>query len=338
MKNLIYLVLAVMLFSCNSQQNKPNPCTELKGEYLGQQIPEDSAVLFAPGIVSTGITERDFAITPDGNEIFFTRTIGRFNYSVIYHVIRKDNEWSEPEIFKYCTNGNYKYTEPFVTIDGKKLLFVSNQPVEGEVVASFDIWVSEKDENNNWQKPYNLGAPVNTSQNEFFPTMTKEGTIYFNHFDSVAQDEFIYRSRLVNGKYTEPEKLNEKVNGGRARFNAFIATDESFIIVPTFGYADSYGATDYYIVFCDENDNWSEPMNMGNQINSADGQEWSASLSPDGKYLFFMSSRIPESKPIDKLDKLLINELHNSPQNGNPDIYWMSTDFIKDLRAKAVFN
>ena len=35
---------------------------------------------------------------------------------------------------------------------------------------------------------------------------------------------------------------------------------------------------------------------MGNQVNTRNGQEWSASLSPDGKYIFFMSARIPDEE------------------------------------------
>ena len=137
---------------------------------------------------------------------------------------------------------------------------------------------------------------------------------------------------------TIPEKLCEKVNGGRARFNAFIAPDESYIIVPTFGMPDSYGKTDYYIVFRDELDKWSDPINMGDQVNSDDGQEWSASISPDGKYLFFMSARIPENNlTITEFTFDNFNNLHNSPQNGLSDIYWMKSDFIDELRQQAKF-
>ena len=43
----------------------------LTGDYLGQIAPGDSAVLFAPGIMSTGMATRDVAISRDGNEIYF---------------------------------------------------------------------------------------------------------------------------------------------------------------------------------------------------------------------------------------------------------------------------
>ncbi|HAF31196.1 MAG TPA: hypothetical protein DCG75_19325 [Bacteroidales bacterium] len=336
-KRLIYLAFVFFALSCSNTRNNTENFPALTGNYLGQELPGDSAKLFAPGIISTGMADRDIAITPDGTELFFTRTIGTSGIFTIFHTKVINNEWSKPEVFEFCRDTRYKNTEPFVSGDGKKLLFVSNRS-EADTVASYDIWVSEKDENNNWTQPYNLGKPVNTDQNEFFPTLTKDGTIYYNHFDPESGDEFIYRSKLVDGKYSTPEKLNEKINGGRARFNAFISPDESFIIIPTFGMPDSYGATDYYIVFRDNEDNWSEPINMGDQVNSSNGQEWSASLSPDGKYLFFMSARIPENNlTISAFTSDNFNELHNSPQNGLSDIYWVKSGLIDELRQKAKF-
>lgn len=336
MKNLSFLLLLLIAFACVEQKEECK-FPELKGEYFGQILPGDSAVLFAPGIISTGMGDRDIAITPDGKEIFFTRVIGNSDYSTIFYTNEINGKWTKPEVFEFCKDVEYKYTEPFVSCDGKKLFFISNKPnVEGQ--ESYDIWVSEKDGNNNWTEPYNLGEPVNTDQNEFFPSLTSDGTLYYNHFDPESKAEFIYRSKLVDGQYTTPEILSEKVNGGRARFNAYISPDESFIIVPTFGLPNSYGATDYYIVFRDEQDNWSDPINMGDKVNSANGREWSASLSPDGKYLFYMSAKIPEnSKDMKEFSADNFYDMHNSPQNGFSDIYWIKTDFINDLRKQAKF-
>ena len=123
---------------------------------------------------------------------------------------------------------------------------------------------------------------------------------------------------------------------GKARYNALIAPDESFIIVPAFGMPDSYGGTDYYIVFRDSSDRWSKPINMGPKVNSDNPKEWSASLSPEGKYLFFMSARMGKDY-LNELTAESINRFHNSPQNGNTDIYWISTSVIEELRKKAVF-
>jgi hypothetical protein len=154
--------------------------------------------------------------------------------------------------------------------------------------------------------------------------------------DTVAGEEFIYRSRLVNGAYQEPEKPGPNINMGRARYNAFVSADESYIIVPSYGMPDSFGATDYYISFRDSLDNWSQPVNMGPEVNSSSPGEWSASVSTDGKYLFFMSDRAG-GKSLEMLSSETLQLFHNSPQNGNPDIYWISSSVIEKLRCNAKF-
>ena len=331
MKKLTYLTITLTMFiSCTRQ---PNKFPELTGAYLGQKLPGDSAVLFAPGIVSTGCSERDIVFTPDGNEIFFRRSIGLI-YSTIFHTKKENGKWLEPEVFEYCTDTRYKYLEPFITADGKKLFFVSNKPVSGEEPGSYDIWVSEKNNRNEWGEPYNIGEPVNTGGNDYFPTLTKDGVLYYTALDTSLKEEFIYRSKFVNGKYTKPEKLNEKVNGGKARYNAAIAYDESYIIVPMYGTSDSPNNTNYYILFRDENDHWSNPINLEKYLKSGGG--WSITTSPDQKYLFFMSAKVSKNM-VKVLSRDKINELHNNPQNGNPDIYWIKSDFIEDLREQAEF-
>ncbi len=337
MKNLIYsifIVIPVSITSClSSHQESDTPV--IRGEYFGQKPPGESASLFAPGIISTGMNERDFAISPDGNEIFFCREAGNFKYVTIFYSRRSDDVWSTPEVWEFCTNPAYKYIEPHLSPDGQKLYFISTMPADSASTGTEDIWVCTKT-GGKWMQPRNLGAPVNTTSKEFFPSVTSDGTIYYTHLDTVTNEEFIYRSKLVNGVYQDPEKLSANVNIGRARYNAFVSVDESYIIIPAYGMPGSYGATDYYISFRDTLDNWSQPVNMGPGINSTYPGEWSASVSADGKYIFFMSDRMGSMRP-GMLSRDSLQQFHNSPQNGNSDIYWISSAIIDELRDKAKF-
>ncbi|PLX20566.1 MAG: hypothetical protein C0597_04070, partial [Marinilabiliales bacterium] len=180
--------------------------------------------------------------------------------------------------------------------------------------------------------------PINTESDQYFPSVTKKGTMYFTSEDSITNEEFIYRSKLVDGVYQKQEKLPENVNIGLVRYNAYISSNEDYIIVPGYIKEDTYGGTDYYIVFRDENDNWSKPMNMGKPVSSKNRWEWSACVSPDGKYIFFMSDGLDENHEVsDPITMKDYEKLHNLPQNGLSDIYWAKTDFIKELRKRAEF-
>lgn len=330
----IALCSLFVLPSCQGN-GQPAKVPPVQGDYFGQLAPGDTARLFAPGIISTGMNDRDFAITPDGNEIFFCRDAGNFRYSTIFHTQRTGGVWSVPEVFEYCTNPGFKYIEPHLSHDGQKLYFISTMPADSALKENEDIWVCTR-KDGRWSEPRNLGEPVNTSRREFYPSVTIDGTIYYTHLDTVAGEEFICRSRLVDGIYQAPEKLGENVNIGRARYNAFIAADESYIIIPAYGMPDSFGATDYYISFRDSLDNWSRPMNMGPQINTPNPREWSASVTTDGRYIFFMSDR-PAGGITGQLSQESLQTFHNTPQNGNTDIYWISSAIIDELRKKAIF-
>lgn len=333
MRNLFVILLILgllMIFGCKSSDKILNKT----GPYLGQPLPGDEPQLFAPGIVCTGLEERDLTMTPDGKEIYFGRKVGGNAFVTLLVTREVNGKWTRPEVVPNMSDPSYFNLEPCISPDGKRFFFISNRPdtTQGESEEDIDIWVMDRTDGG-WSEPYNLGAPVNTEHSEFYPTVTRDGTLYFNRRETGARIEYIYRAQLVGGHYAEPEKLPEQVNGGQTRFNAYVHPQEKFIIVPTWGMPDSKGSTDYYISFRNERDEWSDLINLGSQVNTEGGLEYSASLSPDGKFLFFMSSRIVKVDGSLTRDKM--NEIFQNPENGNPDIYWMKADFIEELRPQG---
>lgn len=309
---------------------EPEPLT---GEYLGQQPPGLEPVLFAPGIVSTGLSERDMAITPDGEELYFTASLGaRSNFSAILVVRQVDGRWRDPEVAAF--SGQYADLEPALSPDGRRLFFVSRRPLPGssEQLESEDIWATDR-QAGGWGEPYNLGEPINSPEAEFFPSITQDNTIYFTR-QGEGRTEAIYRARWLDGTYQEPERLPDVVNAAPTQFNAFIAPDESYLIVCSYGREDSLGGVDYYVVFRTPEDEWSGPFNLGDRINTAEGQEWSPYVSPDGKYLFFMSSRatIENRYSPTRLRQSDLQRIHREPMNGNSDIWWVDARIIEELR------
>ena len=69
------------------------------GAYLGQEPPGAEAAVFAPGIVSTGMYERDIAISADGSEIYWGVVLGSYGHSLIMQVrMGEDGRWGEPSV------------------------------------------------------------------------------------------------------------------------------------------------------------------------------------------------------------------------------------------------
>ena len=326
MKKVIYLVLlSVVLLSCGENKMKK----ELKGDYLGETIPNDSARLFAPGVVSLPYNVRDFALSPDGNEIFFTM---RGVTGMTLLTLKRVNEtWQGPEIASF--SGLFDDLEPCFSTDGKKLFFVSNRPLEKEGEAKdYDIWITEKF-NGSWSEPKNIGTPVSTDYNEFYPSVTENGRLYFcQKSDKEIGGEDIFFTDFIDGKYTEPKNAGENINTKSDEYNAFVARDESYIIYNTHGRGPGLGSGDMWISFKNEAGEFQPPVNMGDKVNTK-YFEYCPYVTPDGKYFFFTSNMVPEiSKKGLTYDKIIT--LMENPLNGTSNIYWISGDIIEELRVK----
>jgi len=332
----LLLALVTALYSCTTPapgKESESAFPQLRGPYLGQPLPDSIPTLFAPGVVSTGMFTRDMAISPDGKEICFCVAMGNYTYATILYSREVNGMWTRPEIVPFSGGPGVFDFEPAFSADGSRLFFLSTRPDGDEPVGDQDIWYVERS-GAGWGQPVNLGAPVNTDGGEYFPSLTRDGTLYFTRNEKGSALNQIFRSKYINGTYTEPELLPSQVNCGTNRFNAYISPDESFIIVSSAGMEDAFDGVDYYIVFRDMNDRWSDPVNMGPQINADNARGWSPYVSPDGKYFFFMAVRTHEIEPENWNYKTLKN-LYNSPNNGNPDIYWMDAGLIRSLKEKA---
>jgi len=283
--------------------------------------------IVAPGFISTGLSERDFAISPDGSEIFYTLQSPQGIFQTLVHV-RKDSKgsWQKPAIASFA--GTYSDLEPAFTPDGKKLFFASNRPVNGTEIKDFDIWVVEK-ENGKWGEPKNMGAPVNTTADEFYPSITKSGNLYFTAaYKNAIGKEDIYMARWENGKYSEPASMDTAVNSTKYEFNAFVSPDEDFIIFTSYGRKDDKGRGDLYMSTKDATGKWQPAKNLS--FLNSEKLDYCPFVSVDKKTLFFTSERISLKRSYPgktvSLDELVKG--FTSPENGGGDIYWVSMDEV----------
>jgi ankyrin repeat protein len=275
----------------------------LEGDYLGQKIPGLTPERFAPGVISTEKSELNSIFSPDGKEFYYSLQTGPLNWKIM--VMKRDKDrWSKPETAPF--SGEYSDVDLFITADGQKLFYCSNRPIEekGTPKKDFDIWMVER-KGDGWSKPRNLGEPVNSSDSEFYPSLTKDGTMYFQSTrpDSRGGKD-IYRSRSDNGKYEKIENAGDVINSDLSEGDALISPDEDFLIFSA-DRPGGFGQGDLYISFRDQDDKWTTPKNMGDKINSKFNENCPI-LSPDGKFLFFTR---------------------------NNDIYWVDALVIKNLQA-----
>jgi len=282
-------------------------------------------VLFAPGIISDGFSNRDFTISPDGNEIFYTIQQRDF-VSTIMYVRKKNEKWSEQGVASF--SGIYNDMEATFTADGKKIFFSSNRPLyANDSTHDYNIWfIEEKD--GSWSAPVALGSTVNSERDEFYPSLARNGNLYFTtQLETGKGKEDIVMCELRNKEYQPPLSLPDAINSKGFEFNAFVDIDEQFILFSGYGRNDDLGKGDLYISIR-ENGEWQPAVNLGKNINSA-FLDYCPFVSWDKKYLFFTSNRVSYKSPFPK--KQTVAELKNGLQNagnGVDDIYWVRFDSV----------
>ena len=224
---------------------------------------------FIESIVKQFPNVRDIAIAPNGNEIMFSAQSFMGNTSVIITLTKENGVWSHPEVASF--SGQFFDLEPFFSHDGLKLYFVSTRPIDNttNTPKDFDIWVVERNDlKSNWSTPKNIGNPINTKHNEFFPSIAKNGNFYFTRDNpELKRKDDIYMSENVNGKLIDPKVLPDTINSEGYEYNAFIAPDESYLIYGCYNRKDGFGSGDLYISY-NTNKGWSKARNLGNKINS----------------------------------------------------------------------
>ena len=317
-----------------SEETPPDSDLLLTGPYLGQPLPDSDPEVFAPGIVSTGLFERDVAMTPDGTEIYWGVVAGNYTVTTIFRSRFTGGRWTDPEVAPCCLDARWTDLEPHITPDGQHFMWLSDRPGPGrETQGGQDIWVMDRN-GEDWGEPYPLSETVNTPDSEYFPSVTLDGTLYFTRGPAGGGENFIYRARPEGDGYLEPELLPPQVNSGLNRYNAFVDPQERFILLGVAGHPTGLGGTDYYVVFRNEEDEWSEAVNLGPAVNTDGAYEYSAFVSPDGRFLFFMTVRPDWSvlAPDGEKDATGVRSYVNRPDNGAWDIYWMNASFLWDLR------
>ena len=151
-------------------------------------------------------------------------------------------------------------------------------------------FAKEHPDNNYVFKPKNLGDSINTSNLEYFPSITIDGKkLIFTR--RIKGNEDIYESDLKDSTWGKAYPLPGKINSSTFNEGAQnISQDGNWLIFTGCNFPQGLGSCDLYISYLTKN-GWSEPENLGSNVNS-EFWESTPSLSPDKRDLYF-SSNVP---------------------------------------------
>ncbi len=272
---------------------------------------------------------RDLTLSADGRLSLFCVMVGGFRYSTLIC-----DDGRGPHVPAFAADPRWKTLEPHLAPEGRRLFFVSDRPAPGAEEGNEDIWLVDytwEDDRVAWGEPRHVGEPINSEAAEFFPSVTRDGSLYFTRRATDSRTEQIMRARPDgHGGWQEPEALPGEVNAGATRFNAFVDPDERYVIVCVAGQPGSLGQVDYWIAFRGEDDTWRGPVNLGDEVNGPDREGWSPYITPDGAWFYFMSARdgLQREAP---LTYAAVLEMHASPGNGLGHLWRLPASFLWGL-------
>jgi len=193
-------------------------------------------------------------------------------------------------------NVNSAYDEylPSLTIDEQTLVFTVKLPNKKSYLNSEnyqeDFFIS-KNEDGKWTKSIDMGSPVNTIQNEGGQSISANGRFLFFTASKRADglgDCDIYYSYKTDNEWSIPMNLGLPVNTKYWDSQPSISFDGKTLYFSS-DRPGGFGGSDIWKSSLDSDNKWTNPINLGNTINTI-GFEISPFIHPDNQTFYFSSN------------------------------------------------
>jgi len=184
---------------------------------------------------------------------------------------------------------------PSLSLDESRLFFTVMLPRDmgskSKPGVQEDFFFADRNEDNSWGRRKNAGGFLNTDKNEGAQSLLSNGKVlYFTACDRM--DGFgkcdLYLSYNHSESWSTPINLGGIVNSRYSDKHPSVNADNSQLIFAS-DRPGGFGGLDLWITYRDRYGQWTEPVNLGENINTP-GEEQSPFLHPDNQSLYFSSS------------------------------------------------
>lgn len=183
-------------------------------------------------------------------------------------------------------SSNWEYF-PYMTPDGKWLAFTRLQ------FNQEDLYIAQKLDSG-FTMANSFGESINTNDNEGAETMNAEGTILFftacNRRDGYGSCD-IYFSQKNNTNWSTPNGIGKPVNSPAWEAQPSFSSDGKSLYFSS-NRAGGFGGKDIWVSYLDDNMKFSEPVNLGPNINTKYDDQCPF-IHADNQTLYFTSNGWP---------------------------------------------
>ena len=187
-------------------------------------------------------------------------------------------------------NSVFAEVRPMITADGKALFFCRRNHPDNVLREKDkqDIWVSTSEGDNQWKRPVNLGGTINSRNADAICSISPDGSEIIFLSDKVDPSRPLMKSVKQNNTWRDPEPIEIENFYNLNEYLDFYYSYEANVLLMAIECDDSRGKQDLYVSFPKGKNKWSEPVNLGKEVNSP-LSDFAPFLSADGKTLYFSS-------------------------------------------------
>ena len=174
-------------------------------------------------------------LTIDNREMFYTvcelvdcpeKGPEKYYNCDIYFTQYEFGGWNDIKPVSGNVNNNCSWeSQPSIASDGKTLYFVSDRPGG---FGGYDIYRSEKQEDNTWSAPVNLGKNINTPGDEKSPFIhTDSQTLYFSSDGRPGMGgmDIYFSKKQEDGTWLAPKNIGYPINTQYDELGFIVSTD-----------------------------------------------------------------------------------------------------------------
>ena len=233
-------------------------------------------------------------ISVDGQTLYFARknhpenTGAQLKDDIYVSYKNKKSLWTTARNIGPPLNDEYNNFVCAVNPDGTEVL-ISGKYDQGEGLYRTSL------NNGNWSKPKKILIDSYSNKSPFVcyhvsPDM-KFLVIAMEDAATYGDMDLYVSFKKSDGSYTKPKNLGPTINTAGTEPSIFLSADSKTIYFASDGHP-GYGAYDMYMSRRLDNswNKWSEPVNLGDQINSDDWDLY-YTVPADGEYAYYSSAK-----------------------------------------------
>lgn len=276
--------------------------------YLGQEPPGMTSVRFPPDSL---LATSDWwwhgspVFTPDGLEMFWTEYVKyspTIENATLFTMKVEDNNWGT---IQHPPFGITEYFEnsPVLSVSGDTLYFFSMRPTGVYHMVTRTV--------TGWSEPVALLVPIPSGLSFGLQiAVNRHRDLYIELSPQTNPEPDIYISRYQNGMYQMAQSLGDEVNTEYAEWGPYIDPDDQYLIFSSNRPGMIGLQFDLYITFKQDDLTWTEPINMGYEVNYSGA--YFPYVTLDKQFLFFNTER---------------------PGDMGYNAYWISAEIIDSLQT-----